>query len=139
MFMVASSVVLTVVVLNYHHRTADIHEMPPWVNWNRFSTSEQFYMFFFLIIRNFLFLHNIDLTFIQLFFFDLLIFCKSLCTENIYYIIIFYLKFFVRAFVTFIININIGCFNGLLFVHQVWNRNRVNTEYVPIEFYSNDS
>lgn len=29
--MVASSVVLTVVVLNYHHRTADIHEMPPWV------------------------------------------------------------------------------------------------------------
>lgn len=32
MFMVASSVVLTVVVLNYHHRTADIHEMPPWVN-----------------------------------------------------------------------------------------------------------
>lgn len=33
MFMVASSVVLTVVVLNYHHRTADIHEMPPWVKW----------------------------------------------------------------------------------------------------------
>lgn len=31
MFMVASSVVLTVVVLNYHHRTADIHEMPSWV------------------------------------------------------------------------------------------------------------
>lgn len=31
MFMVASSVVLTVVVLNYHHRTADIHEMPGWV------------------------------------------------------------------------------------------------------------
>nr|AWX65634.1 nicotinic acetylcholine receptor alpha 6 subunit [Laodelphax striatellus] len=31
MFMVASSVVLTVVVLNYHHRTADIHEMPNWV------------------------------------------------------------------------------------------------------------
>lgn len=29
--MVASSVVLTVVVLNYHHRTADIYEMPPWV------------------------------------------------------------------------------------------------------------
>lgn len=29
--MVASSVVLTVVVLNYHHRTADIHEMPQWV------------------------------------------------------------------------------------------------------------
>ncbi|CAG7822727.1 unnamed protein product [Allacma fusca] len=31
MFMVASSVVLTVVVLNYHHRKADMHEMPPWV------------------------------------------------------------------------------------------------------------
>ncbi|XP_057371245.1 acetylcholine receptor subunit alpha-type acr-16-like [Daphnia carinata] len=31
MFMVASSVVLTVVVLNYHHRRAEMHEMPPWV------------------------------------------------------------------------------------------------------------
>ncbi|XP_050538115.1 acetylcholine receptor subunit alpha-type acr-16 isoform X3 [Daktulosphaira vitifoliae] len=30
MFMVASSVVLTLVVLNYHHRTADIHTMGPW-------------------------------------------------------------------------------------------------------------
>lgn len=36
MFMVASSVVLTVVVLNYHHRTADIHEMPQWVNKSKF-------------------------------------------------------------------------------------------------------
>ena len=32
MFMVASSVVLTVVVLNYHHRRAEMHEMPPWVS-----------------------------------------------------------------------------------------------------------
>ncbi|XP_066596793.1 neuronal acetylcholine receptor subunit alpha-7 [Prorops nasuta] len=31
MFMVASSVVLTVVVLNYHHRTPDRYAMPNWV------------------------------------------------------------------------------------------------------------
>ncbi|XP_037798439.1 acetylcholine receptor subunit alpha-like [Penaeus monodon] len=32
MFMVASSVVLTVVVLNYHHRTPTTHTMPNWVS-----------------------------------------------------------------------------------------------------------
>jgi hypothetical protein len=31
MFMVASSVVTTIMILNYHHRLADTHEMPEWV------------------------------------------------------------------------------------------------------------
>jgi len=31
MFMVASSVVTTIMILNYHHRLADTHDMPPWV------------------------------------------------------------------------------------------------------------
>jgi uncharacterized membrane protein len=31
MFMVASSVVSTVLILNYHHRNADTHEMASWV------------------------------------------------------------------------------------------------------------
>ena len=31
MFMVASSVVTTILVLNYHHRQQDTHEMPEWV------------------------------------------------------------------------------------------------------------
>ena len=42
--MVASSVVLTVVVLNYHHRTAETHVMPMWVgeliqNWVTYHDS----------------------------------------------------------------------------------------------------
>ena len=32
MFMVASSVVTTIMILNYHHRQADTHEMPSWVS-----------------------------------------------------------------------------------------------------------
>jgi len=31
MFMVASSVVSTIMILNYHHRQADTHQMPTWV------------------------------------------------------------------------------------------------------------
>ena len=31
MFMVASSVVTTIMVLNYHHRMVDTHDMPDWV------------------------------------------------------------------------------------------------------------
>lgn len=31
MFMVASSVVSTILILNYHHRHADTHEMGEWV------------------------------------------------------------------------------------------------------------
>lgn len=39
MIMVAFSVVLTVVVLNYHHRNLDTHEMPPWVSTFNFLPS----------------------------------------------------------------------------------------------------
>ena len=35
MFMVASSVVTTIMILNYHHRLADTHEMPNWVGGKR--------------------------------------------------------------------------------------------------------
>ena len=31
MFMVASSVVTTIMILNYHHRRPDTHDMPDWV------------------------------------------------------------------------------------------------------------
>ena len=31
MFMVASSCITTILILNYHHRLADTHEMPEWV------------------------------------------------------------------------------------------------------------
>jgi hypothetical protein len=45
MFMVASSVVTTIMILNYHHRQADTHEMPAWVSLVQFS-----YGLFFKII-----------------------------------------------------------------------------------------
>lgn len=32
MFMVASSVVSTILILNYHHRNSDTHEMSEWVS-----------------------------------------------------------------------------------------------------------
>ena len=31
MFMVAASVVTTILILNYHHRTSQTHHMPYWV------------------------------------------------------------------------------------------------------------
>ena len=39
MFMVASSVVSTILILNYHHRNADTHEMSPWVSSLALSTA----------------------------------------------------------------------------------------------------
>lgn len=33
MFMVASSVVSTILILNYHHRNSDTHEMSEWVKY----------------------------------------------------------------------------------------------------------
>ena len=35
MFMVASSVVTTIMILNYHHRLPDTHTMPRWVTGER--------------------------------------------------------------------------------------------------------
>ena len=32
MFIMASSVVTAIMILNYHHRLADTHEMPSWVS-----------------------------------------------------------------------------------------------------------
>lgn len=55
MFMVASSVVSTILILNYHHRNADTHEMSEWViniticsHWtvlDRYSISSNFAKF----------------------------------------------------------------------------------------------
>ena len=44
MFMVAASVVTTILVLNYHHRLADTHEMPDWV-FQRFLTQLLLHVF----------------------------------------------------------------------------------------------
>ena len=35
MFMVAASVVTTILILNYHHRKTETHEMPQWVSHNK--------------------------------------------------------------------------------------------------------
>merc|ERR550519_1958549 len=32
MIMVASSVVCTILILNYHHRLTNTHQMPPWIS-----------------------------------------------------------------------------------------------------------
>ena len=37
MFMVAASVVTTILVLNYHHRMADTHDMPDWVRLAKYA------------------------------------------------------------------------------------------------------
>lgn len=49
MFMVASSVVSTILILNYHHRHADTHEMSDWVSFyldNFFFQNKSFNYFF---------------------------------------------------------------------------------------------
>lgn len=72
MFMVASSVVLTVVVLNYHHRTADIHEMPDWVsNFDRKSR-------IFIFVKN---LNNAQHNNIMMYFIIIIIFFPELLTD----------------------------------------------------------
>jgi nicotinic acetylcholine receptor len=38
MFMVAGSCIATVMVLNYHHRLPDTHDMPDWVGFIRLLT-----------------------------------------------------------------------------------------------------
>lgn len=40
MFMVASSVVSTILILNYHHRNADTHEMSEWVSFVNATTAK---------------------------------------------------------------------------------------------------
>ena len=52
MFMVASSVVTTIMILNYHHRLSDTHKMPNWVKYPNFSRLNMFFkVFFFLQVR----------------------------------------------------------------------------------------
>jgi hypothetical protein len=49
MFMVASSVVTTIMILNYHHRLADTHEMPEWVGFF-YQNKEQLKLFLTLFL-----------------------------------------------------------------------------------------
>ena len=41
MFMVAASVVTTILILNYHHRKTETHEMPMWVSVDQSQASIQ--------------------------------------------------------------------------------------------------
>ena len=51
MFMVASSVVTTILVLNYHHRAADTHTMPDWVSGQNYFSVDCWKIFYTCKVR----------------------------------------------------------------------------------------